>query len=88
MLQPNRGENEEWQYFVQDLLGLIDILRPVLDLMVRMLRMKSQHYPVCKLKQYWQKVREILCKAEYGIPNVYPMCTYKPIKRLEGWLIS
>ena len=51
-LHSNREETEEWQYmirrsnFIQDLLGLIDILKPVVDLI---LRMQSLHCPVWKL---------------------------------------
>ena len=42
ILHSNREETEEWQYmirgsnFIQDLLGLIDILKPVVDLMLSM----------------------------------------------------
>ena len=45
----NREETEEWQYlicesnFIRDLLGLIDILKPVVDLM---LCIQSIHCPV------------------------------------------
>ena len=69
ILHPNREETEEWQYmicrsdFIQDLLGLIDILKPVVDLM---LRMQSLHCPLWKLKQYWPKVRDVLTQAEMG----------------------
>ena len=38
--------------FIQDLLGLINILKPVVDLM---LRIQSLHCPVWKLKKYWPR---------------------------------
>ena len=82
--------------FIQHLLGFIDILKPVVDLM---LRMQSLHCPVRKLKQYWPKVRDGLTQAENGIPEAYatlskvikdlhPGGTYKSVTLLEGWLIS
>ena len=82
--------------FIQDLLGFIDILKPVVDLM---LRMPSLHCAVWKLKQYWPKVRDALTQAEYGIPEAYPTLskviknlhpgeTYKSVTILEGWFIS
>ena len=55
--------------FIQDFLGFIDILKPVVDLI---LLMQSLHCPVWKLKQYWPKVRDALTQAENGIPEVYP----------------
>ena len=102
ILHPNTEETKEWQYmicgsdFIQDLLGFIDILKPVVDLM---LLMQSLHCPVWKLKQYWPKVRDALTQAENGIPEAYqtlsevikyshPGGTYKPVTLLEGWLIS
>ena len=102
ILHPNR-ETEEWQYmicgsdFIQDLLCLIDILKPVVvDLM---LHIQSLHCPVWKLKQYWPKVRDALTQAENGIPEAYPILSkvikdlhppgsYKSVTLLEGWLIS
>ena len=102
ILHPNREETEEWQYmicgsdFIQDLLGLIDILKPVVDLM---LHMQSQHCPVWKLKEYRLNVRDALAQAENGFPEAYPNLskvikdlhpggTYKSVTLLEGWLIS
>ena len=99
---PNREETKEWQYmicgssFIQDLLGLIDILKPVVDLM---LRMQSLHCPVWKLKQYWPKVKDALTQAENGIleanttlskviEDLHPGGSYKSVTPLEGWLIS
>ena len=58
-----------WSDFIQDLLGLIDILKPVVNFM---LRMQSLHCPVWKLKQCWPKVRYALTQAENGIPEAYP----------------
>ena len=102
IFHPNR-ETEEWQHmicgsnFIQDMLCLIDILKPVVvDLM---LHIQSLHCPVWKLKQYWPKVRDALTQAENGIPEAYqtlsevikyshPGGTYKPVTVLEGWPIS
>ena len=77
------------------MLGLIDILKPMVDLV---LRVQSLHHPVWKLKQYWPKVRDALTQAENGIPEAYPTLskvikglhpegTYKSVTLLEGWLI-
>ena len=77
---------------MQDLLGLVDILKPVVDLM---LRMESLHCPFWKLNQYWPKVRDALTQAENGIPEAYPTLskvikglhprgTYKSVTLLEG----
>ena len=102
ILHPNREETEVWQYmicgsdFLQDLLSLIDILKPAVDLM---LRIQSLHCPVWKLKQYCPKVRDALTQAENGIPEAYPTLskvikdlhpggTYKSVTLLEVWLIS
>ena len=102
ILHPNTEETKEWQYmicgsdFIQDLLGFIDILKPVVDLI---LLMQSLHCPVWKLKQYWPKVRDALTQAENGIPEAYPILskvikdlhppgTYTSVTLLEGWLIS
>ena len=102
ILHPNREETEEWQYmicgsdFIQDLLSLIDILKPVVELM---LRIQSLHCPVWKSKQSCPKVRDALTQEENGIPEAYPTLskvikdlhpggTYKSVTRLEGWLIS
>ena len=92
ILPPNREKTEEWQYmicgsdFIQDLLGLIDILKPVVDLM---LHMQSQHCPVWKLNQYWPNVRDALAQAENGFPEAYPNLS-KVIKDLHpgGELIN
>ena len=81
--------------FIQDLLGFIDILKPVVDLM---LRMQSLHCPVWKLKHYWPKVRDAFTQVESEIPRAYPTLskiikdlhpggTYKSLTLLEGWLI-
>ena len=102
ILHPNREETEEWQYmtcgsdFIQDLLSLIDILKPVVELM---LRIQSLHCPVWKSKQYFPKVRDALTQEENGIPEAYPTLskvikdlhpggTYKSVTLLEVWLIS
>ena len=48
ILHPNRKETKEWQNmicgsdFIQDLLGLIDILKPVVDLMLHLHRHTGQ----------------------------------------------
>lgn len=65
-LHPNRKENEEWQYmimgsdFVQDLLAMIDIMKPLVDLMLEMQALDS---PIWKLKKNWPKLQEKLREA-------------------------
>lgn len=55
-LNPHRGEEEELQYmiagsdFVADLLGFLDVLEPIVDLM---LRVQSLDTPIWKLKVWW-----------------------------------
>lgn len=101
ILHPNRQEEEQWQYmivgsdFVQDLLGMINIFKPVVDLMHRM---QSLDCPVWKLRQYWPKIQDALQAMEDGtinsfatlkssIDDLYPGGHYKPVELLEGWLI-
>ena len=85
ILHPNREETEEWQYmicgsdFIQDLLGLIDILKPAEGIV---LHMQSLHGPVWKLRQYWPKVRDALTQAKNGISEAYPTLS-KVIKDLH-----
>ena len=65
-LHPNRNDNEEWQYmikgsdFICDLLGLMDVLKPLVDLM---LQMQSLDSPIWKLKKLWPCLQEKLRKA-------------------------
>ena len=42
--------------FIQDLLGLIDMLKPVVDLM---LPMQPLHCSVWRLKQYWPRDSDV-----------------------------
>lgn len=65
-LHPNRDDCEQWQYmimgsdYIQDLLGLIDLMKPVLDIM---LRMQDLSCPIWKLKLLWPAFKEKLKKA-------------------------
>ena len=102
ILRPKREEPKEWQYMIcgsdfnQDLLRLIGIFKPVVDLMVCMQTLQCS---VWKLKHYCTKVRDALTQAEYGISEAYPTLSkvikdlnpggiYKSLTLLEGWLIS
>ena len=65
-LHPDRNDNEEWQYmlmgsdFIFDLLALLDILKPLVDVM---LQMQSLDCPVWKLKKIWPNLRRRLERA-------------------------
>ena len=56
LLHPRRSKEEEWQYmiagsdFVTDLLGFLDIMDTVIDLM---LRAQALDTPIWKLKLWW-----------------------------------
>ena len=65
--------------FIQDLIGLIDILKLVVDLMFCM---QSIHYQVWKLKQYCLKLRDASTEVEKRIPQAYPTLS-KVIKDLN-----
>ena len=101
LLHPRRSEEEEWQYmiagsdFVADLLGFLDIMDPVIDLM---LRAQALDTPVWKLKLWWPNVKAKLIKASRGeseafprlhkaLPNLKPGGVFKAVTLLEGWLI-
>ena len=82
--------------FVADLLALLDILAPVVDLM---LRAQSLDTPVWKLKLWWPKVKAKLTKAANGCATAFerlekagdfilPGGSYKGVPLLEGWLVT
>ena len=102
MLHPNRDENEEMQYmiagseFVADLLAFLDILKPVVDLM---LRLQSLDTPIWKLKIWWPTVKAKLKDAASGCTPAFarlekagdaiqPGGVYKGVKLLDGWLVT
>ena len=87
-LHPNRSEEEEWQYmiggsdFVCDLLALLDILQPVVELI---LSAESLDTPIWKLKQWWPKVESQLNRAADGDPEFFQrMNKVKPDLHPEG----
>lgn len=101
LLHPRRTEEEEWQYmiagsdFVADLLGFLDIMEPVIDLM---LRAQALNTPIWKLKLWWPTVKAKLIKAGRGEPEAFPMLqkvqsilkpdgSFKGVTLLKGWLI-
>ena len=97
LLHPNRLEGEEWQYmiagsdFVADLLALLDILSPVVDLM---LRAQALDTPIWRLKLWWPKVKAKLMKATNGDPEAFPQLheaepggLFKGIALLHVWLV-
>ena len=65
-LHPNRNDEEEWQYmlmgsdFIFDLLVLLDIMKPRVDVM---LQMQSLDCPVWKLKKIWPNLLRRLERA-------------------------
>ena len=100
LLHPNRSREEEWQYmiagfdFVADLLALLDIVSPVID----MLRAQALDTPVWKLKLWWPKVKEMLKNAANGDPeafprlekvrpNLHPEGVFKQVSLLHGWFV-
>ena len=102
LLHPNHAEEEEWQYmiagydFVLDLLALLDILHPVVDLMVLAQALET---PVWKLKLWWPKISAKLMKAENGDTeafsrlkevkeNLHPGGVFKGVTLLPGWLVT
>ena len=102
MSYPNRDENEEMQYmiagsnFVADLLAFLDILKPVVDLM---LRLQSLDTPIGKLKIWWPTVKAKLKDAASGCAPAFarlekagdaiqPRGVYKSVKLLDGWLVT
>ena len=103
LLQPNRAEDEEWQYimagsdFVQDLQAFLDILSPVVDLM---LHAQALDTPIWKLKLWWPKVHAKLMKAASEDPETFPRLkeveqNLRPggifkgvITLLSGWLVT
>ena len=101
LLHPRRSEEEEWQYmiagsdFVADLLGFLDIMDPVIDLM---LRAQALDTPIWKLKLWWPNVKAKLMMASRGesealpriskaLPTLKPGESFKGVTLLEGWLI-
>ena len=99
LLHPRRSEEEEWQYmmagsdFVADLLGFLDIMEPVIDLM---LRAQALDTPIWKLKLWWPNVKAQLMNASGGeslprlnkaLPTLKPGGSFKGVTLLEGWLI-
>lgn len=80
--------------FVADLLALLDILKHVVDLM---LRVQALDTPVWKLKLWWPKVKGKLMKAANGDQDAYPRLksqanlqpggVFKGVTLLEGWLV-
>ena len=98
-LYPVRIEEEEYQYmiagydFVLDLLGLLDLFKPLVDLM---LRVQSLNTPIWKLKQWWPIVKsELQCMIDnddfptlkqYGTLN--PGDNFKGVTSLDGWLLE
>lgn len=102
LLHPNRAEEEELQYmiagsdFVADLLAFLDVMKPIVDLM---LRVQSLDTPMWKLKLWWPKIKAKLSKAARGDPDSFPKLknvrnalqpgdVYKEVKLLEGWLVT
>ena len=102
LLHPNRTEEEELQYmiggsdFIADLLAFIDVLKPVVDLM---LRMQSLDTPIWKLKLLWPIVEGQLSKASQGDPQAFPRLNkvkdnlrpgakFQGVTLLEGWLVT
>ena len=102
LLHPNRPKEEQWQYmiggadFVADLLAFLDVMKPIVDLM---LRVQSLDAPVWKLKLWWPKVKNKLSKAARGDPDAFPRLkelggTLSPgdmfsgVELLPGWLIT
>ena len=65
--------------FIQDLIGLTDILKPVVDLMFYM---QSIHHQVWKLKHYCLKLRDASTEVVKGIPQASPTLS-KVIKGLN-----
>ena len=101
MLHPNRDEDKELQYmiagsdFVADLLACLDILKPIVDLM---LRVQSLDTPVWKLKLWWPKIKLKLAGAASGDEVYFPRLrqtedvikpggVFKGVELLEGWLV-
>ena len=98
-LYPVRIEEEEYQYmiagydFVLDLIGLLDLFKPLVDLM---LRVQSLNTPIWKLKQWWPIVKsELQCMIDnddfptlkqYGTLN--PGDNFKGVTLLDGWLLE
>ena len=81
--------------FVADLLALLDIVSPVIDMM---LRAQALDTPVWKLKLWWPKVKEVLKNAANGDPeafprlekvrpNLHPEGAFKQVSLLHGWLV-
>ena len=98
-LQSLTIEEEEYQYmiagydFVLDLLGLLDLFKPLVDLM---LRVQSLNTPIWKLKQWWPILKsEMQCMIDnddfstlkqYGTLN--PGDNFKGVTSLDGWLLE
>ena len=55
--------------FVEDLLALLDIMEPVVELVARV---KALQTPMWKLKLWWPKVKDRLEKAAKGDEGAYP----------------
>ena len=65
-LHPNRKDDEEWQYmvkcsdYVNDLLSLLDTMKPLVDVMFQM---QSLDCPIWKLKKIWATLFKRLTKT-------------------------
>ena len=83
--------------FVQDLLAMIEIFKPVTELM---LRMQSLDCPIWKLRQFWPKMEVRMTYMQSGsldaypllvkssIDDLYPGGVFKSVTLLEGWLVT
>ena len=75
LLHLNRNEEEEWQNmiggsdFVEDLLGILDIMNPFIDLMSRA---QSLDTPIWKLHLWWPQIKKQLQKAGDGDRCAFP----------------
>jgi hypothetical protein len=82
--------------FVHDLLALLDILSPVVDLMVQAQALDT---PVWKLKLWWPKVSAKLMKAANADSEAFPRLkevernlepggVFRGVTLLPGWLVT
>ena len=101
LLHPKREKEEEWQYmitgtdFVKDLLGTLEIMEPVAQLMARS---QTLDVPIWKLKLWWPKIKKNLEEAARGDPEGFPKLEkvrnnfkpggkFKHVTLLQGWLV-
>jgi hypothetical protein len=95
-------QDEQYQYmiagsdFISDLLAILDILEPIVDLM---LRVQSLDVPIWQLKVWWPKVKAKLEKAANGDVNSSPRLQeaggtiesgdhYQGVELLYRWLVT